>query len=85
MALRASTILLHGGMSAREANDPIRKAELGAGASAAIAWFHPAFAWYFLNLEHDHCSGSTICLNFGPDHSEWFRVVRFWLRTGSNL
>jgi hypothetical protein len=36
MALRASAILLHGGMSAREANDPIKKAELDVGAKMLL-------------------------------------------------
>ena len=53
--------------------------------SAAVVRFRPVFAQYFLNLERDHGSGSTICPNLGPDHSERFRVVRFWFRTGSDL
>jgi hypothetical protein len=53
--------------------------------SAAVVRFRPVFSQYFLNLERDHGSGSTICPNLGPDHSERFEMVRFWFRTGSNL
>jgi hypothetical protein len=53
--------------------------------SAAVVRFRPVFAQYFLNLERDYGSGSTICPNLGPDHSERFGVVRFWFRTGSDL
>jgi hypothetical protein len=35
-SFRASAILLHGGMSAREANDPIRKAELDVDAKMLL-------------------------------------------------
>jgi hypothetical protein len=36
MAFRACAISLHRGMSAREANDPIRKAELDVGAKMLL-------------------------------------------------
>ena len=49
--------------------------------SAAIVWFFPVFAQYFLNLKRDYGSGSAIFPNLGPDPLNGLE----WSGSGSEL